>query len=465
MSIASAAPAKRFFVEMLVRDIELVDAILDLLDNCVDGAMRKVSEGGGPADRDRPYDGFWAKISFDKDSFRITDNCGGIELELAKTSAFRLGRKDEHLDEDLPTVGLYGIGMKRALFKLGANSLVRSAHHTSYFEVAITPEWLADDLNWQLELNEDAKNFDHLQGTDIAVTSLRDGISRAFAADSFESDFVRAVEAYYGYIIEKGFAVEINGAAMESKKIKLLFGENVGGPGGPAIAPYIYRREKAEDGVEILLTVGLYRPLPSDDDEEQQLEGRASSEHAGWTIICNDRVVLYADKTRVTGWGEAGVPGYHTQFTSIAGVVIFKSTDPSLLPLTTTKRGVDGNSDLYLQVKDFMREGTKVFTDYTNRWKKRAEDRRRHQENSRAILPEVAATEAAIAYSQVRKPIGGEKSFPNLPTPGEKTEAWIRYVRPITEIETLSSRLYGHAAAKPSEVGEQCFVRVLAEEE
>ena len=35
-----ASPVKSFFVEMLTRDIELGDAILDLLDNCVDGILR-----------------------------------------------------------------------------------------------------------------------------------------------------------------------------------------------------------------------------------------------------------------------------------------------------------------------------------------------------------------------------------------------------------------------------------------
>lgn len=37
---AEASPTKRFFVSMLTRDINLADAILDLLDNCLDGALR-----------------------------------------------------------------------------------------------------------------------------------------------------------------------------------------------------------------------------------------------------------------------------------------------------------------------------------------------------------------------------------------------------------------------------------------
>ena len=35
----SASPTKTFFVRMLTRDIDLRYAILDLLDNCVDGIV------------------------------------------------------------------------------------------------------------------------------------------------------------------------------------------------------------------------------------------------------------------------------------------------------------------------------------------------------------------------------------------------------------------------------------------
>lgn len=77
----------------------------------------------------------------------------------------------------------------------------------------------------------------------------------------------------------------------------------------------------------------------------------AQQQKAGWTIICNDRVVLHADKSKLTGWGEAGVPQYHTQFIGIAGIVIFTSSNAELLPITTTKRGVDGNSNYIFQLK------------------------------------------------------------------------------------------------------------------
>ena len=82
----NASPVKSFFVSMLTRDIRLEDAILDLLDNCVDGILR--SKGGsGP----KPYEGFKADIVFSADFFSISDNCGGIPWSLHRY-AFRMGR-------------------------------------------------------------------------------------------------------------------------------------------------------------------------------------------------------------------------------------------------------------------------------------------------------------------------------------------------------------------------------------
>lgn len=36
-----ASPTRKFFVEMLTRDIDLMDAIMDLVDNCIDGVHRE----------------------------------------------------------------------------------------------------------------------------------------------------------------------------------------------------------------------------------------------------------------------------------------------------------------------------------------------------------------------------------------------------------------------------------------
>ena len=73
---AEASPTKKFFVSMLTRDISLADAILDLVDNCLDGALRLAN--GGDVD----YAQHWVKIKLSEELFSIEDNCGGIPREV-----------------------------------------------------------------------------------------------------------------------------------------------------------------------------------------------------------------------------------------------------------------------------------------------------------------------------------------------------------------------------------------------
>ena len=111
---ASANPTKAFFVSMITRDITLEDSILDLIDNSVDGAWR--SEGSRPmglAD-DTDLSAYSISIAASTDQFSITDNCGGMTLDDAKAHAFSFGRQaSEEYNEY--SIGVYGIGMKRAL--------------------------------------------------------------------------------------------------------------------------------------------------------------------------------------------------------------------------------------------------------------------------------------------------------------------------------------------------------------
>ena len=107
---ARAGPTKAFFVEMLVKDVALDSAILDLLDNCIDGAKRLRGEGS--------YEGLEVQIDIRADKFLIEDNCGGIDLDTAKNYAFMFGT-DPAVERPDKALGVFGVGMKRAIFKIG----------------------------------------------------------------------------------------------------------------------------------------------------------------------------------------------------------------------------------------------------------------------------------------------------------------------------------------------------------
>lgn len=453
----NAKPAKRFFVEMLTRDIELKDAVLDMLDNCLDGALRK--NNNNPVNTSMPYEGYYAKISFNKDRFSIIDNCGGIDEDLAKNYAFRLGRPDTDRDKDLATVGVYGIGMKRAIFKIGQDAKVTSIHPRSSFEIAISPEWLKDDDNWNLPF-ENIEKPDTEYGTHIEIGELYSAISKTFE-DDFYDDFCATIKEQYSYIIQKGFKVYVNETLVEAKRLGLLVDEEALRNSKAGITPYIY--EVSNNGLNIFLSVGFYRPLPSDEEQIDEIEGRHSKDDAGWTIICNDRVIIANDKSSLTGWGSSGAPAYHSQFVAISGVVIIRSKDASLLPVTTTKRGIDVNSDIYWALRDKMVEGLKMFTNHTNKWKTPSEERETIQKSTTPVAPQnVASAVPSDKWRVVRTGLGGKQYIPELPVPRTTNpNKQIKFSRPADEIKTVAIYLFEDEEARPTDVGEQCFVEIL----
>ncbi|HKW28867.1 MAG TPA: ATP-binding protein, partial [Verrucomicrobiae bacterium] len=214
-------PAKNFFVSMLTRDIELHDAILDLLDNCVDGAIRTRSKA--MADDDS-LDGFWAEIKFDEKRFTIEDNCGGIPWGIAKEYAFCMG-KPEKKEVKNGTIGVVGIGMKRAIFKMGRECYVHSNHKDDAFLVTIPRSWFTDDSEWgvfKAERAEPAKHQKH--GTIVEISELADGAKVAFSKGaSFRDTFPQIVAESYSYLIEKGFKVTINDEEVKRRPIKICF--------------------------------------------------------------------------------------------------------------------------------------------------------------------------------------------------------------------------------------------------
>jgi hypothetical protein len=456
MTTANGSPAKRFFVEMLTRDIELADAILDLLDNCVDGALR-----AGATDSKLPYKGFSASIELSSKLFQIQDNCGGIPRSIAEKYAFRFGRKERERDKDLATVGVYGIGMKRAIFKLGTNCVIDSKHDKESFSVTIDQDWINNDENWSFDMS-DTSVHQKKPGTTIRVDQLHPQVQIAFSAgkDGFVDNFSQIVQRHYSYIIEKGFEILVNDKRVSASTIQTLL-DPASYTSGAGISPYLYQTKW--DGVDVELAMGLYEQLPTEQEQEESEKGTRNKESAGWTIICNDRVVVAADKTRLTGWGEAGVPAYHSQFIALAGVVTFRSTDAIKLPVTTTKRGIDQNSELFGQVKEVMREALKHFTSFTNKWKSQTTERDDVQRQAKSVdIRTVAMRVPDNSWKEVRKGIGGKKFVPPLPAPQDENKTRrIQFVRSIEEIALIGSYLLDDSKATPADVGVATFEWVL----
>lgn len=455
---AQASPTKQFFVSMLTRDINLADAILDLLDNCLDGALRLAN--GNEVD----YSQHFVKIELAADHFSIEDNCGGIPREVAKNYAFKMGREpDDDRDSETETIGMYGVGMKRAIFKMGREALVRTRYGDDTFEVPITSAWL-DAKGWEpLPINEPTEAAENLAepGTVITVRQLYEGVARHFANEAFENEVRTAISEHFTMFLQWGLKVDLNGKPVEPVLVEVLVSDRADGP-----APFVF--QKTIDDVLVSITVGLNtgRSLGDDEEEDSGFERDRSSATAGWTVLCNDRAVIVGDKSRLTGWGD-GIPLYHPQFAIITGIIEFRSKRADKLPVTTTKRALDTSSNVWLESLVKMKEGMRVWISYTNQWKNHPRvDQSNYWEDARP-LPLRGAIAAVASRAATKKTDDQVEFNPQkakvLPEPPGRTPSSRRIVfsRPVEEIRLVSKMLFDVDDEKPGIVGEKCFELTL----
>jgi hypothetical protein len=438
---------------MLTRDITLADAILDLVDNCLDGALR-LAEG-----KKVDYSRHFVRIELAKDHFSIEDNCGGIPRDVAKNYAFKMGREpDDDRDSESETIGMYGVGMKRAIFKMGREALVRTRFGKGTFEVPITSAWL-EAKDWDpLPILDPTAASEKLPepGTTIQVHELYEGVARHFANESFVNDVRTAISEHFTMFLQWGLKLELNGKRVKPVHVEVLVSKRDDGP-----APFVF--QKTIDGVLVSITVGLNTTRVVDEEEnDSDFEERRSSTTAGWTVLCNDRAVIVGDKSRLTGWGD-GIPMYHDQFIVITGIIEFRSKRADRLPVTTTKRALDTSSNVWLESLVKMKEGMRIWISYTNQWKNHPRaDQSSYWEGARP-MPLAKAVELVTARESARRTDGQVEYNPLkarvLPEPKGSTPSSRRIVfsRPLEEVRAVSKLLFDDFDQKPGIVGDRCF--------
>ncbi|MCZ4318755.1 ATP-binding protein [Aequorivita viscosa] len=382
-----AKPTKDFFISMLVRDISLKDAIGDLLDNCIDGAKRLRGN--------KSYKGLKVNIVATPMKFSISDNCGGIDLEIARKYAFRFGRPDK-MEGTNYSIGQFGIGMKRALFKLGNEFEVSSSTTINSFSMKVDVDvWKSktDDWTFSFENSEELeiKKQEEETGTIISLNKLNEDAITAFNDDIFLQELHNELELDHLYNINKGLDIYLNGIKLKSKKLNLIVSQKF------KIGKW---EHNFDDEVNVKLIVGL---------------GSSDEQLGGWYIFCNQRLIVGPDKSRLTGWtgrkGD-GVANYHHQYWRFRGFAFFEAEDSSKLPWNTTKTGMNTDSPIFKAVRLQMIEMMKsVINGFLNSLKKENESDYTGEQVLHEALEKTESMNIAIEENELKKYYAPDKSF------------------------------------------------------
>lgn len=375
-----ADPAKSFFVSMLIKDITLRDAIGDLVDNAVDAIKKDAS------DKD-DLSQYRIDIVINKEEFSISDNGSGLDVETARTYAFNFGHAKEH--KLMPnSIGQFGIGMKRAFFKIGSEIEVHSVTKNSAFDIDINvDEWIKEEREWSFRFREESLAENTPQegstGLKIIIKNLSQDARSNFDQGKFREGLIKEITLEQLINIEKGLKIVINGQTLNKTDIGLISNDT--------LKPSIYEEDRGDLKIKIMAGIST-----------------ADEDAGGWYIFCNDRLILAKDKSANTVWTGRGGDGaalWHSQYHRFRGYAFLEAEESSKLPWNTTKTGMDMDSPDYQKIRSIMINMTKEVMQLMNNLKEEKEkgnaeeNQTLNNEVNRATLEDIVSVASLRAVS------------------------------------------------------------------
>lgn len=427
---ADANPEKRLFISLLTRDITMIAAFLDLIDNSVNAALEPFADRLGTADgyvdilndtTVEPKTDIHLTISDQK--VAVEDNAPGIPIEVASRHVFKFGRSQE--DENISDrLSVYGLGLKRAFFKLGRRVKIISDHVEGGFELDLdVAKWAQDtQLPWEFQLIPRVPSTSEKCGTRIEVWRLYEETQKRLSDGVFEGQLKENIGKTYAYFLSKFVRISVNGESVAATNLHV--GRNNATD----------RFEK--NAVTCTITAGLGTPVA----------GKYRDSGSGWFVFCNGRTVISADKSPQTGWNNNGLPIFQPKHRPFLGTVYFVSRHSDRLPWDTTKSGISEDSEIWQEAKRLMVSvGRSVTTFLDGRYADEGTEVAQ-RDLTEAAKERVDAMSASIAIKKQFRP----PKKPQKMTMRIQFDAQIRQVKSITEY-------LGRPGMSGSDVGRHTF--------
>lgn len=427
---ADANPEKRLFISLLTRDIPMIAAFLDLIDNSVNAALEPFANRLGTADG---YVGILKdenvqpstdiQLTISDQRVKIIDNAPGISLELAKSHVFKFGRSIEDENES-DRLSVYGLGLKRAFFKLGRRVKIISDHVDGGFELNLdVVQWAKDtEMPWKFKLVPREPEELERCGTTIEVSHLYDETKKRLNDGVFEGQLKESIGKTYAYFLSKFVCIVVNGEKVAATNLRV--GSN-------------NATDRFESNtVTCTITAGLGTPIA----------GKYRDGGSGWFVFCNGRTVISADKSAKTGWNNNGLPIFQPKHRPFLGTVYFVSRYSDRLPWDTTKSRINEDSEVWQEAKRLMVSVGRTVTSFLDgRYTDEGTDIAQKE------LTEVAKERVDAMNASIAK-----KSHFTLPKRPVKKTMRIQYEAKIKQVVSISEYL-GRPGMSGSDVGRHTF--------
>jgi Histidine kinase-, DNA gyrase B-, and HSP90-like ATPase len=313
-----AVPSKRLFLS-IIADYDLNKSICELVDNGFDVWTR--------AGRKNDIN---IKLSLNEQqgTIRVEDDAGGLPRNELR---FIVGPGQSGSSSTDETIGIFGVGTKRAVVALAEDITIRTRYGSGdTFQVEFDETWLNDD-DWELPLFSTDAIWPST--TQVELQKLRVKISDE-AVELLRSH----LGATYGkFLTRPGVSLQLNG-----KLVTPRFFDDWSFP--PNYEPRRYTG-KLETPKNRIVEVEVLAGLSS--------ESSPTAGEYGVYFYCNDRLVAPAMKSFDVGFtrGQAGLP--HPKI-ALTKVIVSLRGDAGEMPWNSSKSDVSTKHHVFVALHDWL---------------------------------------------------------------------------------------------------------------
>jgi hypothetical protein len=316
--LINAVPSKRLY-RSIIADYGLNTAIAELIDNVIDSRRRRKFQ------REVVIDLY---IDLEDQTIFLSDDAGGIkEVDLAKL----VTPGASHNDGENSTIGIFGVGSKRAAVALAREIRIstRFANEPKTYQIEYNDEWLATE-DWHIpyyEVESIKQNTTSILLTRLRfalsasdVTNLRDHISKTYAH----------------FIDRKEVKIILN-----TDPVKPSFFNQWSYP--PEAEPHTFEKKFYPPNHTLPIIFRITSGLT--------YESGSIGGNYGVYIYCNDRLIESASKAAEFGFtsGVAGVP--HPRMSN-ARIIVELVGGASQLPWNSSKTSLNFNHEVFRAIRD-----------------------------------------------------------------------------------------------------------------